>query len=89
MPPRKRTPAPPADPLRDLKVEVYAGLGETSLKAECTLGVAAEVAARLHAELERLGTLKPSVLPKADSVPAGTLFVGDDETDSARRRLGF
>lgn len=89
MPSRKRAVTPPPDPLANLKVEVYAGLGETSLKAECTLAVAAEVAARLHAELERLGTLKPSVLPKADSVPGGTLYVDDDTDDGYRKRLGF
>lgn len=81
---RRTTP----DPLVNLKVEVFAALGETSLKAECALGVAAEVAARLHGELERMVRIKPNLLPRADAVPSGALYVSDDDGDGGRR-LGF
>jgi hypothetical protein len=90
MPARKPRRAAP-DALASLKVEVFAALGETSFKAECTLSVAAEVAARLHQELERMGQLRPTALPHADAVPAGTLYVSDDPDDGYRRksRVGF
>jgi hypothetical protein len=86
MPPRKPKAAP--DPLANLKVEVFAALGETSLKAECVLGVAAEVAARLHQELERLGKLKPNTLPVAEA-HGGALYVADEDDYEAKKRLGF
>lgn len=76
------------DKLAELKVEVYAALGETSLKAECALSVAAEVAARLHAELERLGQLKPSVLPRVEAVPGDSLYVPDEDEGAKRKRRG-
>lgn len=88
MPTRKRPPKPAADPLAGLKIEVYCSLGETSFKAEAQLGVAAEVAARLHAELVRMGKLRPDALPTADA-PAGSLYVPDDYDEGARKRLGF
>jgi hypothetical protein len=85
---RRVKPAP--DPLAGLKVEVHAALGESAIKAECPLPVAADVLARLHAELERLGTLRPTVLPIAPDVPAGALYVPDDECGARKRqRVGF
>ena len=81
---------PKADPLAGLKVEVHAALGESAIKAECPLAVAADVLARLHTELERLGTLRPTVLPIAPDVPAGALYVPDDEDGARKRqRVGF
>lgn len=85
--PAKRVTRKAPDPLKSLKVEVYAALGESSIKAECVLGVAADVLNALHAELERLGTLRPGVLPVAE-VPSGALYV-HDEDDGGRQRLGF
>jgi hypothetical protein len=67
---------------------VFAALGETSFKAECVLGVAAEVAARLHHELERLGKLKPNTLPVAEA-HGGALYVPDEDDYEAKKRLGF
>lgn len=78
----------PADPLASLRVKVTATLGDTSFEVDCTLSVAAEVAARLHVELERMVALKPNVAPRADGVPAGTIYVDDGEGDGYRRRRG-
>jgi hypothetical protein len=86
MPPRKPRPAP--DPLASLKVEVSAELGATSFKADCLLPVAAEVAARLHQELERLGKLKPNTLPVAEA-HGGALYVPDEDDYEAKKKLGF
>jgi hypothetical protein len=87
--PRKRAkPAP--DPLANVKVEIHAGLGDSAIKAECTLGVAAEVLARCHQELERLGTLKPSTLPTVEARGEQPLYVADEDDYGCRRsRLGF
>lgn len=90
MPPRK-TAAKKPDPLATMRVEVFAALGETSFKAECPLPVAAEVAARLHDELERLVKARPRLKPTLDTVPGGdALYVWDEEDEGARRKgLGF
>jgi hypothetical protein len=92
MPPRKTATKRP-DPLGEVRVEVFAALGETSLKAECPLRVAAELAARLHDELERLVAARPRLKPTLDVVPGGdALYVWDEEDEGARKknkRLGF
>jgi hypothetical protein len=79
----------PTDSLANVRVEVHAGLGDSTIKAECTLGVAAEVLARLHKELERLGTLKPGVLPTVEARGEQPLFVFDEDDGARRKRLGF
>ena len=78
----------PTDPLANVRVEVHAGLGDSTIKAECTLGVAADVLARLHHELERLGTLKPGVLPTVEARGEQPLYVFDED-EGATKRLGF
>jgi hypothetical protein len=88
MPARKPRSKPPTDPLANVRVEVHAGLGDSTIKAECTLGAAAEVLARLHQELERLGRLKPSTLPTAEA-HGGALYVPDEDDYDAKKRLGF
>jgi hypothetical protein len=93
--PRKR-PAPP-DPMDSVKVEVGASLGDSYLKAECTLGVAHLVLIRLHQELELAATIKPDLKPVIDQLPSGSTWVPDDdgygEADrksvKAKPRLGF
>jgi hypothetical protein len=90
MPPRK-TAAKKPDPLGEVRVEVFAALGDTSLKAECPLKHAPEMAARLHDALETLVDKRPRLKPALDVVPGGdALYVWDDEDDGARRKgLGF
>jgi hypothetical protein len=87
--PRKRAkPAP--DPLANVKVEIHAGLGDSAIKAECPLGVAAEMLARFHQELERMGKLRPSALPTVEARGEQPLYVPDeDDYGCRRRRLGF
>lgn len=94
MPPRRKAaPAPTPDPLAELRVEVFAALGETSLKAECALPFAAAVAARLHDELERLVAARPRLRPHLDMVPGGeALYVSEDDDEGCTRKgkpLGF
>lgn len=93
--PRKKTSVP--DPLDAIKVEVGASLGESYIKAECTLAVAHVVLLRLHEELELAGKIKPEIKPVIDSLPSGATWVPDDdgygEADRARKpskpKLGF
>jgi hypothetical protein len=97
MPPRRRRPtdeakpARAADPLAEVRVEVFAALGDTSLKAECPLRLAHDVAARLHTELERLVRSMPRLAPHPETVPGGEALWVPDEDDGATRdkRLGF
>lgn len=90
MPPRKPAVKQP-DPLAEVRVEVFAALGETSLKAECALKHAPEMAARLHDALEALVEKRPRLKPTLDTVPGGdALYVWDEEDEGARRKgLGF
>lgn len=83
---RRATALPPA--LAKLRTEIYASLGDTSFKVEAELGVAAEVAAALHQQLEALGKLRPTVLPTVDG-HGGSLYVDDGDDAWARRHLGF
>ncbi len=91
--PRKtaaRKSAAKPDPLAGLRVEVCASLGESYIKAECLLGNAADVLARLHQALEDAGRLRPSILPVADA-PSGSVWVPEegDPEQGRRRRFGF
>ena len=80
-----------------VKVEVGASLGDSYLKAECTLGVSHLVLIRLHQELELAAQIKPDLKPVIDQLPSGSTWVPDDdgygEADRARKlgkpRLGF
>lgn len=93
--PRRKTPTP--DPLDAVKVEVGASLGDSYLKAECTLGVAHLVIIRLHEELELAAKIKPELKPVVDQLPSGSTWVPDDdgygEADrkavKGKPRLGF
>jgi hypothetical protein len=95
MPPRRKPREP--DPLDAVRVEVSAGLGDSMIKAECTLAVAHVVLIRLHEELELMGKIKPELKPVVDQLPSGSTWVPDDdgygEGDRARKpgkpRLGF
>jgi hypothetical protein len=54
------------------------------------LGVAAEMLARFHQELERMGKLRPSALPTVEARGEQPLYVPDeDDFGCRRRRLGF
>ena len=88
---KKRTarPKPSPDPLANVRVEVHAGLGDSSIKAECPLGIAADVLARLHRELERLGTLNPGVLPTVEARGEQPLYVFDEDDGCRKRGVGF
>jgi hypothetical protein len=89
--PKKRaTRAKPSpDPLASLKVEVHAELGDSTIKAECTVASAVDVLARLHHELERLGRLRPGVLPTTEARGEQPLYVPGEGDDGCRKRLGF
>ena len=82
-------PTPVCDVLADIKVDVFAALGDTSFKVECTLGVAADVGAEMHAELERMVKLHPRLKPHADGVPSGAIYVDDGDDGYRLKRLGF
>jgi hypothetical protein len=78
------------DPLADLKVEIIASLGETSMRAECPLSASVAVAARLHQALEALVKLKPSAAPFAEPQSHALLYVPDEgDPEQGRKRLGF
>ena len=92
--PRKRPAAP--DPMESVKVEVGASLGDSYIKAECTLAIAHAVLLRLHEELELAARIKPDLKPVIDTVMGGSTWVPDDdgygEGDRATKRkprLGF
>lgn len=86
-----------ADPMESVKVEVGASLGDSYIKAECTLAIAHAVLVRLHEELELAAKIKPDLKPVIDTVMGGSTWVPDDdgygEADRARKhpkpRLGF
>lgn len=92
--PRKKPDAP--DPMESVKVEVGASLGDSYIKAECTLAIAHAVLVRLHQELELAATIKPDLKPVIDTVMGGSTWVPDDdgygEADRKQRakpKLGF
>ena len=89
--PKKRTPRSkqPTDPLANVRVEVHAGLGDSTIKAECPLGIAADMLARLHQELERLGTIKPGLLPTVEARGEQPLYVFNEDEGARKKRLGF
>lgn len=90
--PRKKPTAP--DPMESVKVEVGASLGDSYIKAECTLAIAHAVLLRLHEELELAARIKPDLKPVIDTVMGGSTWVPDDDGyEEYRKRstpkLGF
>lgn len=89
---RKRPVVP--DPMESVKVEVGASLGDSYIKAECTLAIAHAVLVRLHEELEIAAKIKPDLKPVIDTVHGGSTWVPDDDGyEEYRKRsapkLGF
>lgn len=92
MPRKKAVTAP--DPMESVKVEVGASLGDSYIKAECTLAIAHAVLVRLHQELELAATIKPDLKPVIDTLMGGSTWVPDDDGYGEYRKrstpkLGF
>lgn len=94
--PKAKPDAKPVDDLETLRVEIFAALGETSLKAEGPLKRAGEIAARLHDQLEHLVKVRPELKHTLDVVPGDSLYVPEEYEDGgrlrrapAKPRLGF
>jgi hypothetical protein len=84
--PRKRPSQP--DPMESVKVEVGASLGDSYIKAECTLNIAHAVLLRLHEELECAAKLKPDLKPVIDTLHGGSTWVPDDDGYGEADRKG-
>ena len=83
---RKRPAVP--DPMESVKVEVGASLGDSYIKAECTLAIAHVVLLRLHEELEIAAKVKPDLKPVIDTVMGGSTWVPDDDGYGEADRKG-
>lgn len=73
---------------KSVKVRLLASLGETTLEANCTLDLAADLGLLLHDALEQMVQRRPSLGHTVTELHGSALDVPDD-AEWEGRRVGF